>query len=169
MPNAEQLLGILFDAGLLALALIVLTRLVGLRSFSKMSGYDFAITVAIGSILASVVVGTDTHPVTGLAALGALFAVQTVLSRVRVGSPAAERAMDNAPLLLMEGETIFDENLRAAKMTRADLMGKLREANCLSFASVNYVVFEPTGDVSVLHGEGPVDDALLAGVRTDAP
>lgn len=32
-------------------AVILLTRLAGVRSFSKMSGFDFAVTVAIGSFL----------------------------------------------------------------------------------------------------------------------
>ena len=49
--------------------------------------------------------------------------------------------------------------------THADLVAKLREANVLDFSSVRAVVFEATGDISVLHGEGPLDERLLAGVQ----
>ena len=38
------------------IALVILTRISGKRSFSKMSSFDFAITVSIGSILATVIV-----------------------------------------------------------------------------------------------------------------
>ena len=38
---------------------IALSRIFGLRSFSKMSGFDFAITIATGSILAAVFIAKD--------------------------------------------------------------------------------------------------------------
>lgn len=36
-------------------ALLVCSRLAGLRSFSKLSGFDFPVTVAFGSLLATVI------------------------------------------------------------------------------------------------------------------
>ena len=162
----SELLWPFFDATVLVLGIVTLTRLAGLRSFSKMSGYDFAITVSMGSVLASVVVTKSTGPLVGLAALSALFLVQMVLSRLRVRSDAAAEAMDNTPLLIMDGPEVLEDNLARAKMTRADLLAKLREANVLRMSQVRAVVFEQTGDVSVLHGEGDVDDVLLEGVRT---
>lgn len=149
----------------MVVGLIALTRLAGLRSFSKMSGYDFAITVAMGSVLASVVVTKSTGPIVGIAALAALFGVQAILSRLRVGSEVASDTMDNAPLLIMRGSEILHDNLNAAKMTEGDLMAKLREANVLDLSRVQAVVFEQTGDVSVMHGEGTIDDRIMDGVR----
>ena len=52
MPD---LILILLRAMLVVATIIVLTRLHGLRSFSKMSSFDFAITVSIGSVLAGAV------------------------------------------------------------------------------------------------------------------
>jgi uncharacterized membrane protein YcaP (DUF421 family) len=168
MPSLADLLLPFFDAALMVVALIALTRIAGLRSFSKMSGYDFAITVAMGSVLASVIVTRSTGPLVGIAALVALFAVQAVLSHLRVGSESAAQAMDNAPLLIMRGPEVLEDNLKAAKMTRADLMAKLREANVLRLDAVRAVVFEQTGDVSVLHGDGEVDPQIMETVRAEA-
>lgn len=39
---------------------VALTRVFGLRSFSKMSGFDFAVTVAIGSVVATTAMSTTT-------------------------------------------------------------------------------------------------------------
>ncbi|TMM54436.1 DUF421 domain-containing protein [Sulfitobacter sabulilitoris] len=167
MPTVGALVSPFIDAAIMGLALIAFTRLSGLRSFSKMSGYDFAITVAMGSVLASVVVSKSTGPLAGIAALAALFVVQAGLSHLRVRSRDAQDAMDNAPLLIMQGREVLEDNLSAAKMTRADLMGKLREANVTHLDQVRAVVFEQTGDVSVLHGPagGGLEDDLLDGVR----
>ena len=57
-------------------AVILLTRLAGVRSFSKMSGFDFAVTVAIGSVLASVILAKDPPIANGVAALIVLFGLQ---------------------------------------------------------------------------------------------
>jgi len=51
----QQILGISLSVIAFYFCLILFTRIVGLRSFSKLSSYDFAMTVAIGSILASTV------------------------------------------------------------------------------------------------------------------
>ena len=42
------------SAVLMLITVIAIVRTIGLRSFSKMSSFDFAVTVSIGSILAGV-------------------------------------------------------------------------------------------------------------------
>ena len=143
---------------------VALTRIFGLRSFSKMSGFDFAVTVAIGSVLAATSMSPGTPFWQGALALVVLFAVQTVVAQARSRLRGVVSVTDNTPLMIMRDGKILHENLRGAGMTEADLIGKLREANALEFSSVRAVVFEPTGDVSVLHGDS-CDDRLLEGVR----
>lgn len=71
---------IFIRAAVCVAAIILLTRLSGLRSFSKMSSFDFAITVACGSVIASSVVSPKDNIVFGFAALVALFAVQGLIA-----------------------------------------------------------------------------------------
>lgn len=150
------------------LAMVILTRLAGLRSFSKISSFDFAVTVAIGSVLATTILSDDPPLARAAIALAALYGIQMVVAWLRTRSDAVCRTVDNAPLLLMDGKRILHENLRKAKLTEADLRGKLREANVLTPDQIRAVVMESTGDVSVLHGDadGPeLDPSLLEGVR----
>lgn len=153
-------------AALVILLVIALTRANGLRSFSKMSSYDFAITVAKGSVLASAVLATSPGQFwTAMAAMAALFVIQGAISRVRQRSSAAARGVDNAPMFLMRDGEILEENLTRGQITRADLLGKLREANVHKLADVRAVVLESTGDVSVMQGPGPVEAEILGDVR----
>jgi uncharacterized membrane protein YcaP (DUF421 family) len=147
--------------------LILATRLGGLRSFSKVSGFDFAITVAIGSVIAGTVLTKDPKLLQALFALAVLYVLQLSLAALRQRVGFVEAAVDNQPLLLMAGPTILHDNLRRAKVTESDLKAKLREANVLNYDEVHAVVFESTGDVSVLHGEpgSDFDPDLLQGVR----
>ncbi|WP_263784706.1 DUF421 domain-containing protein [Salinibacter grassmerensis] len=159
---------IVFSAVALYALLILYTRLVGLRSFSKMSGFDFAITIAIGSILASVTLWQKPTLWEGAVALAVLFGLQFVVGTLRKRLPGVKTLVDNAPLLLMDGPEVLSDNLRRANMTEADLHAKLREANVTRLVQVRAVVMESTGDVSVLHAppDAPaLDDALLEDVQ----
>jgi len=132
-----------------------------------MSGFDFAITVAIGSVFASVMLWQKPTLLEGAVALGVLFGLQFAVGTLRKRFPSVTRAVDNRPLLLMDGTDVLSDNLRRANMTEADLRAKLREANVTQLAQVRAVVMESTGDVSVLHAspDAPaIDRALLEGV-----
>lgn len=161
------LVDVLFKAAAIVVAVIILTRLNGLRSLSKQSAFDFPITVATGSLIASTIMSKDISILVGVVAAASLYAVQALLSLARVNSAFFKAAVDNTPLLLMEGERIIDANLRAARMTREDLMSKLRVAGISDPAEVRAVIFETTADVSVIKGaaDHPIDPMLMAGVR----
>ncbi len=148
--------------------IIAYTRIIGLRSFSKMSAADFAMTIAIGSLFASSIVNPRSTVFAGLAALAFLFLAQWFLALARTHAPIASMLLDNTPVLLMQGSTILDDNLTKVNLTRNDLYAKLREANVYRFDQVLAVVFETTGDVSVLRTEDPdshIEPALLSGVQ----
>ena len=168
MPELQTLLVALVEAALIVAAVVILTRLNGLRTFSKMSGFDFAITVAMGSVIAATVVSPDRTIIMGAASLAALIAVQAIVAVARVRIGAVQRTIDNSPLLIMDGDSVLHGNLRMARMTEADLRAKLREANVLDPREVRAVVLESTGDVSVLHGQPGGNELtawMLDGVR----
>ncbi|CAM3743350.1 DUF421 domain-containing protein [Litorimonas haliclonae] len=132
-------------------ALVIFTRIAGIRSFSKMSGFDFAITVAIGSIFASIVMGKSVSLVQGVVVLAILYACQIGFATMRVKLDWVPKLADNKPRLIMIGKDIQYDHLRKAKMSEGDLMAKLREANVGNLESIQIVVAETTGDVSVIH------------------
>lgn len=145
--------------------IILLVRLVGLRSFSKMTNFDFVMTVAMGSLLAGAAQANSwLNLVQIITAMSALFAIQFAVSRLRQRSDAFDDAIQNTPVLLMKDGIVLHEALRTTRVTEGDLMAKLREANAIELSTVRAVVLETTGDVSVLHGE-QVDDALLKAIR----
>ena len=82
------------------------------------------------------------------------------------------RLIDNEPVLLMDGATILHENLERVRVTQKDLYGKLREANVVNLEQVRAVVFESTGDISVLctaaSAEATLSEEVMMGVRKRA-
>lgn len=144
---------------------VLLVRINGLRSFSKMTNFDFVMTVAIGSLLAGASQSTNWSSfVQTLLAIMMLFIIQYLTARLRKTSHFFESAMQNTPVLLMQDGIILHDALSKTRVTESDLIAKLRESNVLDFSQVRAVVLETTGDISVLHGSHCSED-LLKGIR----
>ena len=172
--NWTSVLMVVFSALVVYAALISLTRISGVRSFSKMSGFDFAITIATGSVAATIMVTKDPPLLQGLVALAMLYVMQMTVAALRKRSRSIERMVDNEPRLIMVGHTIQEDQMKKAKITRDDLFAKLREANVTDLAQVYAVVAETTGNISVLHGppghclDGELLRNVIAGDRLEA-
>jgi uncharacterized membrane protein YcaP (DUF421 family) len=76
--------------------------------------------------------------------------------------------VDNPPLLLMNGAEIIEENLKKGRVSKPELYSKLRESKVLQMSQIKAVVYETTGQISVLHSEDEdleIDDILLSQVN----
>ncbi|MFG0267005.1 MAG: DUF421 domain-containing protein [Rhodopirellula sp. JB055] len=162
----SEIAGILLTSFFAYAAVMVYTRITGLRSFSKMSAPDFAMTIATGSILGATISQPSPTLYAGSLALLSLFVIQWAVAFLRRRSKRFSACIDNQPVLLMAGSTILYENLHRANLTENDLVGKLREANTCSLDEVQAVIFETTGDISVLHSDSDkaIDPMLLQDV-----
>lgn len=144
---------------------IVVVRIIGLRAFSKMTAFDFVVTVAIGSLLAGASQATSWPAFLQAAlAIAALLGVQYLVALGRRSSGQFQSFVQNSPVLLMRNGEIISAALDATRVTEADLIAKLREANALTLSEVRAVVLETTGDISVMHGPD-LQEELLDGVQ----
>jgi len=160
----ETIGAILVSTVLVYLAVIVLTRIAGPRALAKMSSFDFAATVAVGSTVASTALA-NTPLANGIIALVLLYGLQYTVATLR-RKHAFGGAVDNSPLLLMVDGQVLEGNLRHARVSREELWSQLRRNGVRRVGAVRAVVLETTGDMSVLTAdEGSWDDELLEGVR----
>lgn len=164
--SSTAIIGIIVSSIAIYITVIIFTRIFGKRSFSKMSSFDFAMTIAVGSIIASTILSSSVSLLEGILGLFILYLLQITAAYFR-RYKLFSKAIDNTPLLLMDGPRILHENLKKAKVTEGDLRAKLREANVLNLTQVRAVVFETTGDIAVLHadnGSEKVQDWILEDV-----
>ena len=132
---------------------IILTRVFGLRTFAKMSSFDFASTIAIGSILASIILNRDYSLLKGGLALLSIIGFQTLFSLLVRKNDWFKQIFTNKPQLIMWEGKILHSALKRCNIDTTDLIAKLREANVHEFNEVKAVVFESTGDISVIHND----------------
>ena len=101
-------------------------------------------------------------------ALAILACLQVLFAKLVNSSQALENIATNSPVLLMKDGEILEKNLKRCLVSKSDLMAKLREANVLQLSEVKAVVFETTGDISVLHSSDKqtIDSEILEQVKS---
>ena len=143
---------------------VLLVRINGLRSLSKMTSFDFIMTVALGSLLAGASQADSWQKFAQpLVAMVGLFFAQFAAARLRKSSDTVEEVVQNTPVFLMRDGKFCEAAMDSTRTAKSDVLAKLREANAIDLSQVRAVVLETTGDVSVLHGDH-VDARVLDGV-----
>ena len=147
-------------------AVICYTRIFGKRSFSKMSSFDFAMTVAVGSMIASTILSDSVSFLEGAFGLLLVYLFQLSAAYLRRYN-WFQKMIDNKPTLLMDGATILYDNMKAVRVTEGDLRSKLRESNVAKLSDIKAVIFETTGDMVVIHrnNSDAIDEWLLKDVQ----
>ena len=160
--NFLEFATIVLSGVLIYIILIVFSRLVGPRSFARMTAFDLAVTVALGAIVGATSTG-GVPVLQGLTGLSTLFLLRWLVALYRRHSLG--KMVDNSPLMLMDGPEILPEYLKRAKITEADLLQSLRQQGIRRLEEVQAVVMERDGSISVLKTDMPIDTYLLKGVK----
>ncbi len=165
--SVENLGAALLSAAVFYAVLIGITRVAGLRAYSKMSGFDFPLTVAVGSIIASTILVPDPPLVRAALVMGWILLLQGGVAWLRSRFDRVRRLVDNEPVVLMREGRILEENMRKARVSLPELREKIREAGIHRLEHVGAVVLETTGNVNVIpspEGDLP-QDWIMADVR----
>ncbi len=91
------------------LAVIFLTQLAGKRSFTKMSSFDFAMTISIGAMIATTVLSPSVSLIQGVTGLVAIFLLEILSNFLRKRFRIYRKTVDNHPMYLMKRQDILWE------------------------------------------------------------
>ena len=129
-----------------------------------MTAFDFVSTVAVGSLLANAAT-VSSWPAywQSIGAIISILITQASLSWWRQRSDMAPHLLENNPLIIFKDGVWLESALKSSHTTKADIWGKMREANVLDLSDVRAIILETTGDVSVLHGDY-LSEEILTGV-----
>ena len=95
-------------------ALVLLLRVSGKRTLSKMNAFDLVVTVALGSTLATVILSKDVALVEGGTAFALLVGLQFGITWLSVRSASVRRLVKAEPtLLLYQGSVLPDQLQRS--------------------------------------------------------
>ena len=131
-------------------ALIVLLRISGKRTLSKWNAFDFVVTIALGSILASVIMSKDVSLADGAAALVVLVGLQFIITRLSVRFDWLKRLVKAEPALLLDKGEFLTETMRRERVAESEIRAAIRSSGAAAVEEIEAVVLETDGSLSVV-------------------
>lgn len=145
--------------------LVLLLRLSGKRTLSKLNAFDLVVTVAMGSTLSSALLAKDVPVADALAAFAVLVLGQYAITRLSVFSGRFAQLVRSQPRVLLRDGEFVPAAMRDERVTREEVQAAIRQAGLPRLEDVGAVVLETDGSISVLPGTfGKIE--VLEGVRS---
>ena len=145
-------------------ALVVLLRVSGKRTLSRMNGFDFVITVAIGSTFGRILTARDVPVLEVVTAFGLLIGLQYTVTSLQLRLPRFSRWVQAEPTLLVYRGQILHDAVRRERLAEKELDGAARKHGLGSLQDAEAVVLEADGRLSVIGTDRAGDAGALPGV-----
>ncbi|WP_344880241.1 DUF421 domain-containing protein [Zhihengliuella alba] len=144
--------------------LVVVLRLTGKRTLAQLNAFDFVVTVAFGSTLATILLSADVSWTEGAAAFAVLASLQLLVALIASRWPGFKKAVTAEPdVLLLHGRMDADA-LRRHRMTESEVRQAVRQTGRGDLGDVAAVVLETNGTLSVIGAQDWGDASALEGL-----
>lgn len=131
-------------------ALVVLLRVSGKRTLAKLNAFDFVVTIALGSTLATIFLNSKTSFVAGFTALFLLVLLQATVAAATARIPGLRAVVTAGPtILLRDGEPNI-ATMRRLRVNMTELHQAVRGTGSGDLSQVAAVVLETDGTMSVI-------------------
>ncbi len=129
--------------------LIAVLRISGKRTLSKLNAFDFLVTVALGSTLATVLLSSEVALAEGLTAFALLIGLQYAVAWGSVRSRRVERLVKSEPTLVYRDGYVRSA-MRRERVTADELRQAARSQGHADLEQVSAIVMETDGTLSIL-------------------
>ena len=132
------------------LFLFVVTKIMGKKQIAQLSFLDYVIGISLGSIAAEMATDPERPFYHFFIAMAIYLVLDLVLTLVARKGTFLKKFLRGRPLILLEAGKINYRNLTRSKLDINDLLSLCRAKGYFDLRDVAYVIFETSGDVSIL-------------------
>ena len=134
------------------IGVIVVLRFSGKRSLAKWNIFDFIITIAIGTTLATTVMSTGDSEEMRKGIMGFLLLIifQYAITTLSVHFDAFAKIIKSKPALLVYNGEYLDKAMKQERLTKSEVLAAMRNQGIANLSEVGAVILENNGTLSVL-------------------
>jgi uncharacterized membrane protein YcaP (DUF421 family) len=143
--------------------IVAMLRLTGKRTLSKMNAFDFIVTVALGSVLASTLVNASVTLAEGLTAIASLCLLQYAVTWLSLRSERFQGLVKARPALLLSRGRMLGDAMRRERVTEEEILAALRAHGMAAPEDAAAVILETDGSLAALPKRA--DDAEYVSMR----
>lgn len=132
------------------LAVLVMLRLTGKRSFGDLSAFDIVVLMVVGGSLRTAIIGKDASLIGPLIAVAAILIVDKGIGWLSARWPAFNRVVEGTPSILARNGQRDPQALKRHNIAEAEFERELRAAGLENEATVLTARLEPNGKVTLI-------------------
>lgn len=149
--------------------LIAALRVAGEQALAKMSAYDMVITIALGSIVATIPLSSGVTFTDGVAVVITYLLLQRLTRRALKRRPAWRPIIKDQPCVVLWDGALQARRMHDVDVTEGEVRAAVRKAGIGSLAAVQAVVLENDGQWSVIPRPRAHDLSAFAGLDVPRP
>ena len=146
----QSLLRALILTTLAYFTLILFIRISGKRTLSKMNAFDFLVTVALGSCLATVSINKNIALAEGALVYFTLIFLQFIITWLSVRVKKIKKLITSQPALLLYKGELLGNVMKRERITTEEIYMKARESGITNLNEIDVIVLETTGDITII-------------------
>lgn len=132
------------------ISLILLLRVSGKRTLSKLNAFDFVITVALGSTFGSLLLSKSVSLAEGVTALTVLIGLQYSMAWLTVKSDTVKRVIKNEPSLVYYNGKYLKDSMKRSRVVEEEIEQSARNQGYANLEHIGAVVLETDGSFSII-------------------
>ena len=151
------------------LSLLLFLRISGKRTPPKLNAFDLVVTISLGSTLATILLDKHVALAQGALAVAILIGLQFLITWSSIRARGIRWLVTGEPELLLYHGTFLADTLRRERVTEDEVRAAVRAAGWNAIASVEAVVLETDGSLSVVKSGEPTPPLASARFACQTP
>lgn len=139
----------ILTAILSAVALFIITKLLGHKQMSQLDIFDYITGITIGSIAAELATELE-EPWKPLIAMAVYGAITILLTTVTSKLPKMRKFINGTPTIVFHNGKLYRKNMKKAKLDLSEFMMMCRQEGYFHLNDIQTAVFEYNGRLTVL-------------------
>ncbi|MFC4402478.1 DUF421 domain-containing protein [Gracilibacillus xinjiangensis] len=146
----NTIVNILIKGVFIYIFIILALKIFGKRSLAKLNAFDFVVTIALGSILASTLTNSKVTVSDGFVSILIVLFLQYLVSNFAVTIPFLNKLIKSEPALLYYEGEFLTKALEKERVQKEEIMQAVRESGEDDMSQIKQVILETNGSLSVI-------------------
>ncbi|MGB3180184.1 MAG: YetF domain-containing protein [Cyclobacteriaceae bacterium] len=131
-------------------ALVILLRVSGKRTLSKLNAFDMVVTIAFGSVMAAGFLNNTVSVLQVILSYAILIYFQYGFTFLSVRTKKFQHLVKSSPTLLYYQGEYLDKPLRKERVARAEIRAAVRQSGLGRMEDLQAVILETDGSLSII-------------------
>ena len=147
------------------IAMVFILRASGKRTLSKMNAFDFIVTIALGSSLATVALNKSIALADGVLAFFLFIFLQYGITWLSVRIKFVKKLVTSQPALLLYDGKVINGALKKERITIEEIYVAARNKGIADLNEVAAIVLETTGELTIIPKNAGLNSETMGDVH----